>query len=92
MLLERYNMTKLIIVADDYGALVEQYKRDLETLADHQSAEIALHPGYVDDELRSMTSLVDERARDLKLATDTDFKVWIESKAIEIVDYAGIRS
>lgn len=78
------------ILGDDYDTLLDQYKRDLEALTDGQTAEIALHPGYADDELRVMTSLADERARDLKLATDPNFKSWIEGRGIDIVSYGEI--
>lgn len=79
------------IMGDDYEWLVNQYKRDLEGLTGHRTAEIILHPGYVDNELRAMTSLADERARDLKLATDVAFKGWVKSRGIEIVAYKEIK-
>lgn len=78
------------ILGDDYEIIVSAYKQDLGSLTDDQTAEIALHPGYVDDELRAMTSLADERARDLKLATDATFTAWIERQGIKITNYGEI--
>ncbi len=78
---------------DDFTTLDDTrsaYQTDLGQLPDNTSVEICLHPGTVDDELRSLTSLVDERQRDLALATDPAFRHWLDSHDFKLVPYSEI--
>ena len=80
------------IMEPDYDKLISLYQQDLLVLKANETAELALHPGLAGDDLRAMSSLVDERARDLKLTTDTAFRSWVESHDIKIVGYGDIRA
>jgi predicted glycoside hydrolase/deacetylase ChbG (UPF0249 family) len=44
--------------------------------------EIGAHPGYVDDELRALDSLVDDRRRDLEILTDPLLRTALGSEAV----------
>lgn len=78
------------IMEPDYGRLIELYEHDLAVLQNDETAELALHPGVVDDDLRSMTSLVEERARDLRLAIEPDFREWLDERGIAVVGYGDV--
>jgi len=78
------------IMEPDYESLIRLYKNDLLAVGSNQTAEICLHPGFVSQELEQSTSLVHERERDTKLATDTDFRAWIDAHDIVIVSYREI--
>lgn len=78
------------INGDDYKAIKQEFKDDLSTIRQNEIAEICLHPGYVSNELKQSSSLIYERERDTKLATDSDFRQWIEDHGIEIVGYGDI--
>jgi predicted glycoside hydrolase/deacetylase ChbG (UPF0249 family) len=80
------------ILGDDYDAIKQAFKDDLATLNPGESAEMVLHPGYVSEELKQSSSLVQERERDTKLATDAEFRQWIEGRGIKIVGYGEIGS
>lgn len=68
----------------------EAFENDLAAIPENSSVEICLHPGKVGDELRSLTSLVDERVRDLELATNPTFRHWLEQNSFELSSYADI--
>ncbi len=78
------------IMEPDYGMLTKLYQNDLSIMADGETAEIALHPGLAGEDLQRMSSLVDERARDMRLATDKDFQAWLEQHDIKVVGYGQI--
>jgi len=44
--------------------------------------EIAAHPGYVDDDLRAVDTLVDERRKDLEILTDPLLRTALGSEAV----------
>jgi predicted glycoside hydrolase/deacetylase ChbG (UPF0249 family) len=44
--------------------------------------EIGAHPGYVDDQLRAVDSLVDERVKDLEILTDPLLRTALGSEAV----------
>jgi predicted glycoside hydrolase/deacetylase ChbG (UPF0249 family) len=44
--------------------------------------EISAHPGYVDDDLRAIDTLVDERPRDLEILTDPLLRTAFGSEAV----------
>lgn len=78
------------IMEPDYDKLTSLYQQDLTTIKNNETAELALHPGVAGDDLRAMSSLVDERARDLKLAEDAELRAWIEGRGIKIVGYSEV--
>jgi predicted glycoside hydrolase/deacetylase ChbG (UPF0249 family) len=44
--------------------------------------EIGAHPGYVDDELRAVDTLVVDRARDLEVLTDPLLRTALGTEAV----------
>jgi predicted glycoside hydrolase/deacetylase ChbG (UPF0249 family) len=44
--------------------------------------EIGAHPGYVDDDLRAVDTLVDERSKDLEILTDPLLRTALGSEAV----------
>lgn len=45
------------------------------------------HPGYIDAELLSLTTLSLERCRDAAMCMDKDIKKWVEDNHIELITY-----
>lgn len=78
------------IMEPDYQHLVGLYQADLDAVGGAESVEIGLHPGKVSDELQALTSLANERERDLRLATDEKFKQWLREHNISVVPYSEI--
>ncbi|MDB5179041.1 MAG: chitin disaccharide deacetylase [Patescibacteria group bacterium] len=78
------------IMEPDYDTLLKQYQDDFSTIPDGQSAELAIHPGLVGADLAAMSSLVHERARDLRLATDPQLRSWLDNHGIKLVPYDEI--
>ncbi|WP_342554471.1 ChbG/HpnK family deacetylase [Paenibacillus sp. FSL R7-0652] len=52
--------------------------------------EIAGHPGYADEELRSISSLVDEREHDLALLLNPALRDYIEEHGITLISYSQL--
>lgn len=65
-------------------ATLEKYK-DTEL-----TVEIAGHPGYADDKLARLSSLVAEREQDLQLFTDRDVMNTIEKYGAELISYSDL--
>lgn len=78
------------VFKDNLVTVKADFEADLSTVHGNETAEICLHPGRVDNNLRKLTSLVDERERDRQLALDPDFKLWIGQRGIKIVGYQEI--
>jgi chitin disaccharide deacetylase len=66
------------------------FVKDLSTVQEGESAEIILHPGYVDDVIMQYSSMRHERERDITLATDKHFREKIQEMGFEIVDYSSV--
>ncbi|MNJ58780.1 hypothetical protein D3C77_544330 [compost metagenome] len=54
------------------------------------TVEIAGHPGYVDDKLHGLTSLVEEREQDLQLFTNKDLLKTIKAYGIQLISYGDL--
>lgn len=78
------------ITDGDYETVKQAFKDNLATMKPGETAEICLHPGYASDGLKQSSSLVYERERDTKLATDSEFRQWIGDRGIAIVSYGEI--
>jgi predicted glycoside hydrolase/deacetylase ChbG (UPF0249 family) len=75
----------------------EQSVRDalltqLGAVEEGESAELMLHPGKVSQKLRGLTSLVAERERDLRLATDPKFRSEIEALGFTLATYDDLKT
>ncbi|MBR2566138.1 MAG: ChbG/HpnK family deacetylase [Paenibacillus sp.] len=67
-----------------FRGVLEQYK-DTESIV-----EIAGHPGFADDELRSVTSLVDEREQDLALLMNPALREYVMEQGITLISYSQL--
>lgn len=45
------------------------------------------HPGFVDEEIKSISSYNKERLKELKILTSDKIKAWIVEKNIELIGY-----
>ncbi|WEG12211.1 ChbG/HpnK family deacetylase [Pullulanibacillus sp. KACC 23026] len=71
-------------------------KRDIvhfleEAKAKYCYVEIGCHPGYSDDQLRSLSILNDYRERELELFLDKELRQTIELFDIDLIDYTTLR-
>jgi len=86
--------TTLHLFAHVEGSNLEAIKKSfLEELSEvkaNETAEIMLHPGYFDEEILKMSSLTYERARDLALSLDFDFRDRIKTMGFEFVSYSEL--
>ncbi len=78
------------ILGSDSVKIKDDFLHDLSRVKDGESAEILLHPGFLDLDLLKHSSLRYERARDMSIAQDKDFRTKIETLGFEIVDYSKI--
>ncbi|MET1171626.1 carbohydrate deacetylase [Paenibacillus amylolyticus] len=67
-----------------FRSVLEQYK-DTEYIV-----EIAGHPGYADEELRNISSLVDEREHDLALLMNPALKEYVTEQGIQLISYSQL--
>jgi len=77
-------------LGDDIKQIKEAFINDLKTVKDSESAEIMFHPGYFDAEILKYSSLGYERARDLALSLDEDFRKRISQMSFKIVSYSKL--
>jgi len=54
------------------------------------SAEFITHPGFVDDQLRSISSLTDKRERELAILTDPRLRQVVEERGIALVGFDAL--
>ncbi|MGQ8870719.1 carbohydrate deacetylase [Paenibacillus sp. TSA_86.1] len=64
--------------------VLDQYK-DTEYIV-----EIAGHPGYADEELRNISSLVDEREHDLAVLVNPALKKYVTEQGIQLISYGQL--
>ncbi len=62
------------ILGSDAKLIINQFLSELGTVKDSESVEIILHPGYLDQDILESSSLNFERARDLSISLNQDFK------------------
>lgn len=74
----------------DYPSIEKAVINDIMSVSDNQSAELLLHPGYVSDFLVSITSMVDERPRDVAIATSEVVKSALKDSGVVLVPYAQL--
>lgn len=58
-----------------------------DLLLSYDIAAIGGHPGYIDAELLSLTTLSLERCRDAEMCMSSEIKQWIEDNQIELITY-----
>lgn len=75
------------VVGNDYDKVKQSFIKDLLTVKAGESTEILFHPGYFDEELLSLTSLTYDRARDLALICEEDFKNQIDKMGYKRIAY-----
>lgn len=67
-----------------FRGVLEKYK-DTKCIV-----EIAGHPGYADEELRSISSLVDEREHDLALLMNPALGQYVRDQGIQLISYSQL--
>ncbi|WP_027631345.1 carbohydrate deacetylase [Clostridium hydrogeniformans] len=73
------------------GATIENLISILNKHKDSNSIlEFMMHPGYSDEELRSLSSYNDFREEELKILTSTRLKDYIKSNNIEIINFSQL--
>lgn len=78
-------------IVGTYDEALDGFVNDLKTLEDNTTTEIFFHPGIVDDQLRSYSSLLDDRERDLKLLKDSKFKNELINLGFNICGFSEIK-
>lgn len=63
---------------------------ELSGIQDNSVVELGLHPGYVSDELRSLSSLVEGREVDTAFAMSPQIQTWLEEHDIELIGYGDV--
>lgn len=74
----------------DLKEVKDKFLDELRAVRDGESAEILLHPGYFDAEILRYSSVGYERARDLALSLDDEFKTKIERMGFKMVSYSQL--
>jgi predicted glycoside hydrolase/deacetylase ChbG (UPF0249 family) len=55
-----------------------------------ESVHLTCHPGYVDDDLRRVSTMTHVREREMSVLSDPTFKIWLRSEGIELIGYAEL--
>lgn len=71
-------------IKGSYQESFDGFIKDLENLKEESVTELFFHPGFVDDELRSYSSLLEGRERDVKLLKDVEFKSKLVGMVFEL--------
>lgn len=74
----------------DLMEVKDKFLDELKVVKVGEIAEILLHPGYFDAEILKYSSVGYERARDLALSLDNDFRSRIEKMGFKIVSYSEL--
>ena len=76
---------------DFYGeeATIDKLKELIDTL-EEGTMEIMVHPAYVDEQLKSISSYNEQRFNEFTMLTNRDMKKWIEDKGIQLVNFTQI--
>jgi len=74
----------------DETSTLEHLTQLLKESKDHKIAELMCHPGFVDDNLRSIDSYCDKREVELEILTSDELKKQIEELNIELISYRDI--
>lgn len=78
------------ITGSDIKKVKGNILQNLRGVDSRKSAELFLHPGFVDKELIELSSLTYERARDIAILTDRDFFLQIKKIGFKLVNYSRI--
>ena len=77
------------VLGSNLDEIKKYFLSNLKTVQDGEISEIYLHPGYVDKQLLLLSSLRYERARDLTLSLDKNFKKSIEALGFKFSTYTN---
>jgi predicted glycoside hydrolase/deacetylase ChbG (UPF0249 family) len=75
--------------AGESALTVDRLVTWLRNLGDGTS-ELMCHPGYVDEELRYRSSMLDHRVRELEALTDPAARAAIKDNGIELINYGAL--
>ncbi len=71
-------------IVGSYDEAYAGFLHDLSSIEENTTTEIFFHPAYVDAQLKSYSSLLYDRERDIKLLTDKSFKKELEKLGFQI--------
>ena len=70
---------------------VEQFFSIADELKSNDDSVFCCHPGYVDAELLSLTTLSLERAKDAEMMMSDKVKNWIKENGVELITYRDLK-
>ncbi len=73
---------------DVLGTVIE----NRDELLTHEYAALDGHPGYVDAELYSLSTVSLERFRDVEMMISDDMKQWIADNGVELISYRDLKA
>ncbi len=72
------------ILGSSANSIINEFMQELSAVKDNETTEILFHPGYFDPDILEGSSLNYERARDLAIATNREFKKKIEDLGFQL--------
>ncbi len=73
----------------DLGTLQCLLLQDFEK---YETVHLMTHPGYVDDELRGKSSMVEVRAREFLILAGSQFRGWLAANGIETIGMSDLQT
>lgn len=71
------------------GVTLENLKKIIKQFPEG-TIEIMVHPAYVDEELKNISSYNTNRAKELEILTSREIKEWIEKESIKLINFASL--
>lgn len=82
------------VLCADFSVPIMQESVLINTIAKYKQTnatiEIPCHPGFVDDELRTISSLNDEREEDLQLLLKQEWLGYMKEQGIELISFSQL--
>ena len=70
---------------------VEQFFSVADELKENGTSVFGCHPGYVDAELLTLTTLSLERCKDAEMMMSDRVKQWVKDNNVELITYRDLR-
>ena len=71
---------------------VEQFLSIGDEMLQNEYNAFCCHPGYIDDDLLSLTTLSLERCRDAKMMMSDEVRNWIRDNDVELITYRDLKA
>lgn len=75
------------VLGSNYDKIKNTIIEEIKDLENNETAELLIHPGYVDKDLINITSLRFERSRDIALCKDKDIQNTIKKNNIKLASF-----